>query len=357
ETHFIMASQAHRLTKSACYKKSQMTCTTCHNPHKSVRQTDPSIFNAKCQNCHAQTNNNTHAENNCSLPLNQRTATNNNNCFACHMPVSPSIDIPHVTVHDHFIRKPISEAEKQKVQHFIGLKSVLSPNNTQALTKAKAYIHFYESYQAKKSHLDSAALFMEIATKSHQPQQQYPDYLDTQVHLYYLQQKFTELINIAQNTSPKTIKNAWTAYRLGEAYLQTNQPQLALNWLQQAVSLLPLQPDFDSKLAATQVQLSQFDAAKTRLEALLKEHPHHTASLSNLGFVYASTGNLPRADSLYHAALACNPNYVPAMLNLAGLELLKRNNTAALKYAQQALKAQPNNTQAQQLVQQLRGKL
>src|SRR5439155_10338721 len=37
EDKFEIAHAAYRLRKSACFQASQMTCTTCHNPHQALR--------------------------------------------------------------------------------------------------------------------------------------------------------------------------------------------------------------------------------------------------------------------------------------------------------------------------------
>ena len=53
EKDFIMASHADRLKQSQCFIKSnKLTCITCHNPHVSVKATQPEVFNAACKNCH-----------------------------------------------------------------------------------------------------------------------------------------------------------------------------------------------------------------------------------------------------------------------------------------------------------------
>ncbi|NNC95947.1 MAG: pilus assembly protein TadD, partial [Chitinophagales bacterium] len=80
--NFIMASHADRLKQSNCYKSSEMTCISCHNPHKSVRLTGTNVFNAKCGKCHNSGNET------CSLEINVRITTNDNNCVDCHMPSS-----------------------------------------------------------------------------------------------------------------------------------------------------------------------------------------------------------------------------------------------------------------------------
>ncbi len=109
---FIMAAHAERFQKSKCFLSSVkgkldnentkvgFTCISCHNPHVSVRKTNVVKFNSTCRSCHSTGEQKQCSENNQSLALVQ------NNCVKCHMPSSGTSDIPHVSVHDHYIRKP-----------------------------------------------------------------------------------------------------------------------------------------------------------------------------------------------------------------------------------------------------------
>jgi predicted CXXCH cytochrome family protein len=90
-------------TSNGSEKAVGLTCINCHNPHVSVKVTGKETFNNACLKCHTSADA-------CKEKASIKTA-NNNNCVACHMPKSGTIDIPHVTVHDHWIRKP---AKKKK---------------------------------------------------------------------------------------------------------------------------------------------------------------------------------------------------------------------------------------------------
>jgi len=140
QTQFIMASQAQRLQMSECFIKSEMTCLSCHNPHVSVKDTPRSSFNAACVNCHQ-------SNESCSATLELRQ-TENDDCSGCHMRMSGSIDIPHVTITDHFIRKPLSQAELDAPQKMIGLECVTS-EQVSAVVLGQAYLSFYEEFSAK----------------------------------------------------------------------------------------------------------------------------------------------------------------------------------------------------------------
>jgi hypothetical protein len=167
DDEFIMASHADRLKQSACFIQSMekakantnkslkpykdaMTCVTCHNPHVSVRETNKEVFNDACKQCHGGTKKDI-SKIFCSKAGITKTA----NCVSCHMPNSGSIDIPHVTVHDHYIRKPLNNKEKQGLKEFIGLYAI-NEKNPSTIVKAKAYLNQYEKFELKTTYLDSS---------------------------------------------------------------------------------------------------------------------------------------------------------------------------------------------------------
>jgi tetratricopeptide (TPR) repeat protein len=93
-------SQYEALLQSACKRASgdRMTCTTCHDPHRSQATETPvervAYYRAKCLNCHAGAKfaNEHHPE--------------QQDCATCHMPRAASADIAHEQVTDHRIQIP-----------------------------------------------------------------------------------------------------------------------------------------------------------------------------------------------------------------------------------------------------------
>lgn len=102
------ASQFEALAQSMCKKKSgaAMSCTSCHDPHRSVTAAERvSFYREKCLACHAGLSTKHHA--------------NQPDCTSCHMPANLSTDVAHTAVTDHRIqRRPsigpaLEDASKQ----------------------------------------------------------------------------------------------------------------------------------------------------------------------------------------------------------------------------------------------------
>ena len=108
---FGISSHASRLSRSACYEQSAMTCVTCHNPHTPVAELEDDFFNVTCRSCHTPDQQNTLAM--CSREDAHTNADRDiGNCVSCHMQKSGTSDIPHVTFTDHWIRKTLPPPKK-----------------------------------------------------------------------------------------------------------------------------------------------------------------------------------------------------------------------------------------------------
>jgi tetratricopeptide (TPR) repeat protein len=368
DDEFIMASHADRLKQSQCFiasassvtksnrlkpYKDAMTCVTCHNPHVSVRETNPNVFNDACNSCHTT---NGKSKLNCS----KKGISNTSNCVSCHMPKSGSIDIPHVTVHDHYIRKPMTKKDKDGIKEFIGLYAI-NEKNPSPYTKAKAYINQYEKFEGKLYCLDSAALYLKDKTES-----DLKNNIDLLIQLYFNKNDFdkiarytdklTDVYLIQTKLVKKSYSNddAWTCYRIGEAFSNLGEINRAINYYKQAVALAPFVLDFKNKYGAALAANNLLPNAEKEFTEILKENPKHVSALTNLGFVKLRQGNVKEAESLYFKALAFDPDYEALLLNIAGLYAYKKDFKQAENYLNRLLKRYPNNEQAKQALQQIK---
>lgn len=97
------SNQRSRLSLSACFQQSEMTCVTCHDPHQSQRN-NAAWFTKQCLQCHQIQH--------CGFSEKAHPDLLTENCIACHMPKNKSNAIWISTtqgaifpaLQDHFIR-------------------------------------------------------------------------------------------------------------------------------------------------------------------------------------------------------------------------------------------------------------
>lgn len=381
DDEFIMASHADRLKMSQCFIKSfnpkevknklkpykdAMTCVTCHNPHVSVKVTGSEVFNQACLNCHGgvKTPTNCTEKNVAAALKTQKTEVviKKYSCVSCHMPRSGSIDIPHVTVHDHYIRKPVTKAEKEKIKTFLGLYAI-NDKRPDSLTKAKGYINQYEKFEQKGYYLDSAEKYLSVKSKELVLKN-----FDALVQLYFLRNNYLKVSGLVTQIGRDALfanrlnkqsydnQHAWTCYRIAECFTYLNKPNEALFALQLANKLAPFVPEFTDKLATAYAMVGNNKMARQYFNQTLKENPKYAPAISNLGFLYLTEGKPNEAEQLYTKALALDPDNEDALMNMAGLYNFKGDMKGAIETLKRLIKKHPNNKRAAEILKALQEK-
>jgi len=390
DDEFIMASHADRLKMSQCFIKSfnpaevknklkpykdALTCVSCHNPHVSVKVTGSEVFNAACLNCHGKKVDmncteksvqaallHRHAEpvsasaNEISKQVRNDLQNSKLNCVSCHMPKSTPTDIPHVTVHDHFIRKPITKKEKDKIKTFLGLFAI-NDKAPDSLTKAKANINQYEKFDQQMHYLDTALKYMSVKSKNNVLKN-----FDALIQLYFAKGDYAKVASLVDQAGKNELLNkrltkksydnqhAWTCYRIGESFNYLNKPNEALVFFEQANKLAPFVVEFTNKLATAYATVGNNAVAHQYFTETLNESPKYVPALANLGFLYLTEGNANRAEQLYNQALALDPDNEDALMNLAGLYNFKGDKQGAKNTLKKLLKRHPDNKKAQSIL-------
>ena len=322
ENDFIMASQADRLRMSDCYKMTDMTCITCHNPHVTVKATPIETFNAACTNCH-RGNEQATSQLLCSESETAR-AKMDNNCSGCHMPKSGSIDIPHVSISDHYIRKNYSENasltinEVENIKRFMGLESRTDDTHQPtAYQRALGYLSFYEKFSQRPYVLDSAKAMLGrsggVNAKT----------IEGWVSYYFLAGQYSDLVRVAVEVDKDAITDGWTLYRVGEAYYQLQDFNKALGYYRAAMNIGEGNLEFMNKVGAALSALNRFTEAAKVYEQVLGLQRKFLPALSNLGYIKAQQGDMLRAENLLKEALSLDPDYELALQNLAMVYLQK----------------------------------
>lgn len=360
EDEFIMASHAQRLQMSKCFIESNkkikskdkkfetlnLTCVTCHNPHISVKLTGKQVFNNACIKCHNTADVKTCNEKSVMEKYTKSSSIDfqkNANCVSCHMPSSGTIDIPHVTVHDHWIRKNSNKHKMDNAKEFIALYCI-NNSNINEISKAKAYLSYYEKFEQKNELLDSADLFLTLNEKNGSLN------FDTRIHLAFLKNKFENIIEFVKNNNKTEINNAWTSYRIGQSFQYASKFIEAELYYKNAIRISPESYLFYDKLASVLIQQGRIEDAILQLNVSLQKNPKQESALTNLGYAFMLKSDTKNAKKYYEMALSLNPDYEQALLNMVGLFIYLNDTKSAKIYLLKVRKSNATNKEVKRLL-------
>jgi tetratricopeptide (TPR) repeat protein len=279
------------------------------------------------------------------------------------MPKSGSIDIPHVTVHDHWIRKPISKTEKKAVKEFIGLVAV-NEKNPDAKTKATAYINYYEKFSKKEMYLDSAAKYLDVTSVA-----ALTENIDIITKYYFFRNDNQSMLSMVTKLGKENLlnqilvrksfenKHAWAAYRIAEAFANNNDLNNSEQFLKKAIVLAPYFSDFKNKLGANYQKQNRNAEAQQMFQDIVNEQPTYVPALSNLGYMFLLNGNLKLGEYYINKALSFDPDYELALLNKANLQLQKGNKKETVLLLKRVLQINPKNENAKKALAQLQNSI
>lgn len=334
---FLMASHPDRLRMSKCYiesnkndSKDGLTCITCHNPHVSVKDVDHNYFNSKCNSCHL--------ESKCTESIDKRNLVNNN-CVECHMSTSATYDIPHVNITDHNISKnpilrdvnkgDITKSEYEKQKDFIKLvcRTSENPNNK---SNAIAYLNYYEKYAYNPILLDKALEYLENYTNQ---KELFKDY----IRLYFLKNNYKKVIEITEKENQTNINDEWTAYRIGQSYMNLKNYNKALKYLNIAYKIAPNHIDFAQKLANCYSATNTHVNALKILNKLNETYPNNASVQNDLGYsivvnAMQGNGNIKDCEKHFINAINLDPDIIKGYENLISYYINQKNKEKAKQY-------------------------
>jgi tetratricopeptide (TPR) repeat protein len=294
---FEIAHAAYRLRKSPCFQASQMTCTTCHNPHQVPRGPEAAAhYAAACRSCHP------------SVLIHTPEMAN---CVECHMPKRRTEDAVHVVMTDHYIQRrkssrdllaPLREAEDKRA--YRGEVALYYPPQLPRTPESELYLAVAQVEHG--ANLKSGIPRLQQAIEKYTPDQ--PEFY----------------------------------FELAKAYSKAGNEDEAIRWYDET---LRRRPDF--RLALKGLGLSLYAAghltrAADVLEKVAAAPPPDAAILTNLGNVYLQQGKLERAAQVLQQALQVNPG-VPEAHNLLGMVSMKKDDrSSAEKHFRNAIRFQPD---------------
>jgi predicted CXXCH cytochrome family protein len=313
---FEIAHAAYRLRMSACFRNTQITCTTCHNPHQIPRGEEAAAhYTAVCRSCHASTH---------SGETPAKT-----DCTGCHMPKRRPDDVVHVIMTDHYIQRykpsgdllaPLREADVVSLDAYRGEVIQYYPQGNAGQRDRRLYL---DAAQVQ----DSTDLAPGIA-------------------------RFRA--DLDQNALDKSAPSRPEFYyELAEAYANSSNYADAIHYYDEALRRDPQFHPAASGLGVALMRAGNLDRAaevleKASLEKAPAESAESTALLTNLGQVYLEQHRPQAAQRVLTQSLAIEADNAPAQ-NLLGLTMLGMQDwTGAERAFRAALAIQPDLAEARQ---------
>ena len=295
---FEIAHAAYRLRKSACFRNSQMTCITCHDPHDIPRgQEAVAHYTEVCLSCHRGV---THTV---ALPPTSM-------CLSCHMPKRRTEDAVHVVMTDHFIRR-------MQPQRDLLAPIAETPTPEGSVTKVALY------YPAKAPLTPAAEISMAEAQVK-----------DNGIP------RLQALLERYQPNSPEPY------LVLADAYDREGNNAEVARWARQALANRKNFRPAVVKLVPALFAIHQDAQATKVLEEAVEQYPTDDLLLSDLGNAYLRQGEIAQASSALERAARANPDR-PESHNLLGVVAVKQGDRATGEHEfREALRSQPDFTEA-----------
>jgi len=329
---FEIAHAAYRLRKSACFRNSQMTCLTCHDPHDIPRGEEAvAHYTEVCRTCHRS------VAHTVALPP-QST------CLTCHMPKRRTDDAVHVVMTDHYIRRsppardllaPLAEtvvAEGALTKAALYYPETAPPTPAAAIAMAEAQVN------------DNGIVRLQTLLERYRPDAPAP-YLAL-ARAYQREGNGTEVVRWSERALAQRQDFRPAIAVLVPALFALHQDDKAVQLLEHAVAHYPTDDLLLSDLGNAYLRQGRAALALETLRRAVRANPDRPESHNLLGVVAVHQGDMPSAEREFREALRCQPDFAEAQDNLGSLLSEKKDYTEAAFHFEQAIAADPGNAEA-----------
>jgi len=346
-----------RLARSACFKESAMTCTTCHDPHTPADAFTDADYNQTCQSCHQQPSEQTL----CARPEATTPAiATSGNCVSCHMQRGGTSDVPHVTFTDHWIRtdpgpprdpsagRPSFDTpdplDLVPLRDMTALDGTPPPPPRDDAALATAYFRFYETMHRHPAYVQRAVKHGRRALRAGSVDATTRIALARALAEADSVQAAASVMRTAATTHPD---DAWVQYWHGAMAEGAGQLETAQAAYQRAVSMQPKMVEAQLGLAGVLQRMGQTAQARQRLETLVAiDSVHVPQAWFNLGVLRAEAGDIRGARDAWRTASRLNPDLTEAHIQLGRLYFKVELYDRAERHFRDALAADSQSTAA-----------
>ena len=165
---------------------------------------------------------------------------------------------------------------------------------------------------------------LNLLVHAHQLAPQNTDVIFLMARVSMTQNYFEDAIPLLESGLKIAPQRADLHAALGESYFMAGKPESAIAEFQKLIALDPAARSY-SFMGLSYRHLGRFDEALKYFEEGLKQDPHNTSCLFNMGYIEERQGNYAQAEESFQQALHSNSDFPEALLELANLRLKIRN--------------------------------
>jgi predicted CXXCH cytochrome family protein len=335
---FEIVNAAYRLRRSACFRSSQMTCTTCHDAHSTMRPKEAAAhFTAVCRSCHQSAHE-------------SKMPGGATSCIECHMPKRRTEDVVHAVMTDHYIQRrkpsgdllaPIQETESAG-ESYHGEVSLYYPADLPMTPENMLYVDLAQVYYG--ANLKSGLPQFEQDLGKYNPPG--PEFYAALGNAYKKAGNYNQAIHWYEEALRRQTDFRPALEELGGALLESGQTAPATPVLEKA-SALPLpKTGVLTNLGGAYFRQSNLDRAKQVLARALSLNPDLPEAHNFLGMVSVEQRDWPAGEQHFREAISIQPDYASAQYNLAALLAGTSRYAEAQYHFEKAIGAQPDYAEA-----------
>jgi len=347
-----VANQIDGLRESQCFRQSEMTCITCHDPHLTDKPTDGSNFSASCTGCHSSAECKKQAD----LPIAIR-----NKCSECHMRKYVKINVNFDHVDDSYV-PPTRRSSHRIAVDPIGTMEVLwkwlveQAGDEYIKQRESLELELVDAWLAQAKDFGSVGRYraaiaavregLLVAPNSMPLREKLAEYVALQTQLDADLSAGESASRLNQDTRAKALfekvlqqqpDNALITGKLGTILAKQGDIEAAKKRLR---SVLKLDPDEQyglSMLAWFALREKDYATAQELYRQADSIEPFNAKILTLWGESCARAGDFPGAMDHYQMALQSNPRQLDAIRGIAIAKAAEQDFDKALEYATQAV--------------------